>query len=284
MNVGCVTPDDYATILEEHASFWGERDLRPAHHPVLVRELAETSVALREEGRLVGYLFGFVVPPGASGGLGPPRSKDLPGVGYVHLVGVRDSHRRRGLATRLWGEFEGLARARGASSLKAITTPANEMSIGFHRSMGMAMEQVADYAGPGQDRIVFSRSLDVAARRELDHVLVAAPTGCEAEARRFYGELLDLPEIPQPPTLNRPGVWFQLGGQQLHIGAYEDFQPATRAHPGLRMGVDALDAAATRLTDAGVKVRWDDRLTDRRRFYADDPWGNRLELLAYDGA
>ena len=271
MNADRVTPADYATILEEHASFWGERDLRPAHHPALVHELADTSVALREEeGALVGYLFGFVVPES--------------GVGYVHLIGVRTGYRRHGLATRLWGEFEHLARARGATSLKAITTPANEMSIGFHRSMGMAVERVADYAGPGQDRIVFTRPLDSAGRRELDHVLVAAPPGCEAEARRFYGELLGLSEIPQPSTLNRPGVWFQLGTQQLHIGAYEEFEPAAKAHPGLRMGADELDAVAERLTGAGVEVRWDDRLTDRRRFYTDDPWGNRLELLAYDEA
>jgi GNAT superfamily N-acetyltransferase len=286
VNSGHVTPADYATILEEHASFWGERDLRPAHHPALVHELADTSVALREDGRLVGYLFGFVVPrQGASDRLGPLRSDAFSGVGYVHLIGVRDSHRRRGLATRLWGEFENLARARGATLLRAITTPANAMSIGFHRSMGMSAESVRDYAGPGHDRVVFTRRLqDAAAVRDLDHVLMAAPSGCEAEARRFYGDLLGLSEISRPPTLNRPGVWFEMGEQQLHIGAYADFRPATRAHPGLRTSSEELDATATRLAGAGVDVRWDERLTDRRRFYTDDPWGNRLELLAYVGA
>jgi len=109
MNVGRPTPADYATILEEHSSFWGDRDLRPAHHPVLVHEFADTSVALREGDRLIGYLFGFVEG----------------GVGYVHLVGVREDHRRAGLATRLWAEFEQIARERGARTLKAITTPAN---------------------------------------------------------------------------------------------------------------------------------------------------------------
>lgn len=270
MNVGRVTPADYALILEEMSSFWGERDLSYAHHPALVHEFADTSVALREHGRLVGYLFGFMVPE--------------TGVGYVHLVGVRHEHRRRGLATRLWGEFERLARARCASSLKAITTPGNEMSIGFHTSLGMSAQRVADYAGPGHDRMVFTRTLDDASRRRLDHVLVAIPVGSSDQARQFYGGLLGLEEMAKPAALSREGVWFKLGEQQLHIGAYADFRPATRAHPGLRTSVEELDATATRLAGAGVDVRWDERLTDRRRFYTDDPWGNRLELLAYVGA
>ena len=32
----------------------------------------------------------------------------------------------------------------------------------------------------------------------LDHVQVAAPEGCEDEARAFYGGLLGLPEIEKP--------------------------------------------------------------------------------------
>jgi catechol 2,3-dioxygenase-like lactoylglutathione lyase family enzyme len=32
----------------------------------------------------------------------------------------------------------------------------------------------------------------------LDHVQIAAPPGCEAQARRFYGELLGLSEVEKP--------------------------------------------------------------------------------------
>ena len=35
----------------------------------------------------------------------------------------------------------------------------------------------------------------------IDHVQVAAPRGCEAEARAFYGDLLGLEEIPKPQEL-----------------------------------------------------------------------------------
>ena len=264
MKVGRPTPADYATILEEHSSFWGERDLRPAHHPVLVHEFAGTSVALHHDGELIGYLFGFVEG----------------GVGYVHLVGVREGHRREGLATKLWAEFERIARERGAHTLKAITTPANEMSIGFHRSMGMQVERVADYAGPGHDRMVFTRELD-GAPADLDHVLVAVPVGATGQARAFYGDALGLFELPVPESLGRTGAWFALAGRQLHVIEYDDFTPAPRAHPGLRVGRAELDRMGERLRAAGADVRWDDRLADRRRFYTWDPWGNRIEVLAY---
>jgi catechol 2,3-dioxygenase-like lactoylglutathione lyase family enzyme len=116
----------------------------------------------------------------------------------------------------------------------------------------------------------------------LDHVQLAAPPGCEPAARRFYGELLGLAEIPKPePLRGRGGVWFALAaGGQLHIGVEDPFAPALKAHPALRVeDARALDALAVSLADAGVAVTWDESLPDVRRFYAADPWGNRLELL-----
>jgi catechol 2,3-dioxygenase-like lactoylglutathione lyase family enzyme len=110
----------------------------------------------------------------------------------------------------------------------------------------------------------------------IDHVQVAAPPGCEAEARAFYGGVLGLEEIPKPEPLRaRGGVWFRLdGGQQLHVGVDDAFTPARKAHPAF--AVDDLDAVALRLRD----VTWDDALPGARRFYASDPFGNRLEFLA----
>lgn len=113
----------------------------------------------------------------------------------------------------------------------------------------------------------------------LDHVQVAAPPGCESAARRFYGELLGLPEVEKPASLQAAGgIWFQLGAQQLHVGVADPFAPALKGHPGLAAA--DLEALAARLIAAGAPVRWDDRLPGVRRFYTDDPWGNRLELLS----
>ena len=116
----------------------------------------------------------------------------------------------------------------------------------------------------------------------LDHVQLAAPSGCEAEARRFFGDVLGLPEIEKPGALKaRGGVWFQAGAQQLHVGVDDDFEPARKAHPGLRVTSAAgLDVLAERLATGGAPVAWDDALAGVRRFYTQDPWGNRLELLA----
>jgi catechol 2,3-dioxygenase-like lactoylglutathione lyase family enzyme len=115
----------------------------------------------------------------------------------------------------------------------------------------------------------------------VDHVQVAAPPGCEAEARRFYGELLGLAEIAKPESLAAAGgVWFACGAQELHVRVAEDFAPAAKAHPGLRVtDAVALDELAERLRAAGARVELDDRLPGRRRFFTHDPWGNRVELL-----
>ena len=115
----------------------------------------------------------------------------------------------------------------------------------------------------------------------LDHVQLAAPAGCESEARRFFGGMLGLTEIEKPPILRaRGGAWFRVGPQQLHVGVQEDFAPARKAHPALRVEQSMLDELAARLAAAGFEVAWDDALEDARRFYTSDPWGNRIELLS----
>jgi ribosomal-protein-serine acetyltransferase len=115
----------------------------------------------------------------------------------------------------------------------------------------------------------------------LDHVQVAAPVGSEREARGFYGASLGLPELEKPEALRgRGGVWFACGTQQLHVGVADDFAPAVKAHPALRVRPPDLDRFAERLAAAGSPVQWDDAIPGVRRFYTSDPWGNRVELLA----
>jgi predicted enzyme related to lactoylglutathione lyase len=115
-------------------------------------------------------------------------------------------------------------------------------------------------------------------------VQLAAPPGCEAEARRFFGDLLGLEKLEKPePLRSRGGAWFALAdGGQLHVGVEEPFAPARKAHPAFRLSSEQLDELAARLEAAGEQVEWDYSLPDARRFYTADPWGNRLELLAAD--
>jgi catechol 2,3-dioxygenase-like lactoylglutathione lyase family enzyme len=111
----------------------------------------------------------------------------------------------------------------------------------------------------------------------IDHVQVAAPAGCEAEARAFYGALLGLEEIPKPEALApRGGCWFQAGAQELHIGVEDPFTPARKAHPSFV--VSDLDGLAAKLTEQGIAVKYDDLIPGTRRFETADPFGNRLEF------
>jgi catechol 2,3-dioxygenase-like lactoylglutathione lyase family enzyme len=116
----------------------------------------------------------------------------------------------------------------------------------------------------------------------LDHSFLTIREGGEDEARRFYGDVLGLEEIQRPEGLQRSGgVWFEAGGQELHLGTDDAHLPPKRPHPGFRVGTSAvLDELAERLTSNCYDVEWDDRIEGRRRFYTRDPFGNRIELLA----
>ncbi len=112
----------------------------------------------------------------------------------------------------------------------------------------------------------------------IHHVQTAMPSRGEADARRFYGDLLGLREIEKPESLRtRGGVWFQSGTLQLHLGVDPDFAPATKAHVALE--VADLAAVRQRCESAGHPVREDDDLPGYARFYTDDPFGNRVEIL-----
>lgn len=114
----------------------------------------------------------------------------------------------------------------------------------------------------------------------IDHVQLAAPRNSEEQARKFYGEILQMTEIPKPTKLlARGGVWFQCGNHQVHIGIQEEFHPATKAHPAFE--VQHLHLFAEHLRANGVEVKEDDALDGAERFYVNDPFGNRIEFLEW---
>jgi hypothetical protein len=83
--------------------------------------------------------------------------------------------------------------------------------------------------------------------------------------------------LKMPVLRARGGCWFECGSQQLHIGVERDFRAAKKVHPAF--AVFHLDELRETLRARGVTVIDDGNLPGARRFYAEDPWGNRLEFV-----
>lgn len=112
----------------------------------------------------------------------------------------------------------------------------------------------------------------------LHHVQLAIPPGGEDQCVAFWGGILGMTDVEKPPELaTRGGCWFRGGGLEVHLGVQPDFAPAHKAHPGVL--VENLRHLASALERAGVEVSWDGEFPGHDRFYAPDPFGNRLEFL-----
>jgi catechol 2,3-dioxygenase-like lactoylglutathione lyase family enzyme len=119
------------------------------------------------------------------------------------------------------------------------------------------------------------------AMQGFHHVQLAMPAGKEDAAERFYAGLLGLERVPKPAELEaRGGAWFRSADVEVHLGVELDFRPARKAHPAFL--VDGLDELRDRLRAAGVETVDDTQLQGHQRFYASDPFGNRLEFIERD--
>jgi catechol 2,3-dioxygenase-like lactoylglutathione lyase family enzyme len=113
----------------------------------------------------------------------------------------------------------------------------------------------------------------------LDHVQLAMPPGLEEQAAAFYCGVLGLEQVPKPPPLAaRGGCWFRHGNVAVHLGVEKEFRPARKAHPAFV--VDDLAALQAVCEEAGIEVRPNPDGEPGRGAYVDDPFGNRIELIA----
>lgn len=112
--------------------------------------------------------------------------------------------------------------------------------------------------------------------RRLAHVNLSVDD-VEA-ARRFYGEVLGLTEIPRSEGQRRPGAWFQLGALELHLSHEPDPRNAeSKRHVAFE--VRDVDSLREHLEEAGVRIEEGAPVIGVRRLFARDPAGNRLEFF-----
>ena len=157
MNITQCTKDDYDQIITDMADFWNSSNidlLRSLHNPIFLYEFGNTAFVVKEGEKVIGYLFGFYSQTSFAA--------------YVKFVGVRASHRKRGVGRALYEYFVMISKRQSCNELKAITSPNNRISIAFHRRLGMELlgepnedgiPVVKDYAGPGNDRVVLRKDI-----------------------------------------------------------------------------------------------------------------------------
>jgi ribosomal protein S18 acetylase RimI-like enzyme len=133
-------PEDYARVNAVVDDWWGGRAMSAMLPKLFFVHFADTSFAAEEGGELVGFLCGL-------------RSQTFADEAYVHFVGVDPALRGRGVARSLYEAFFTAVAPR--SVVRAVTSPVNEASVAFHRSIGFAVERVDEsYDGRGEARVL----------------------------------------------------------------------------------------------------------------------------------
>jgi predicted GNAT superfamily acetyltransferase len=113
---------DYEAVSEAIAS-WLDISWAGQVAPGYFLHFADTGFVAEEDGKLIGFLLGFV-------------SQSRPGEAYIHLAGVHPSRRGSGVGRRLYETFFAAVEERGCHTVSAITGPLSPESLAFHRSLG----------------------------------------------------------------------------------------------------------------------------------------------------
>jgi glyoxylase I family protein len=103
-------------------------------------------------------------------------------------------------------------------------------------------------------------------------------------ARAFYEDVLGLASSPSRPEMSFAGVWYDIGGAQIHLICQPNPDPVT-GRPGhggrdrhTALGVKGWSALRARLDAAGLAYTLSQ--SGRSALFVRDPDGNALELIA----
>lgn len=108
----------------------------------------------------------------------------------------------------------------------------------------------------------------------IAHVQLHYPMDKAAQVYRFYTDFFGLKNFAAPHTSR---YRFGLNGQWLDLAPRADATPAQSGHVALT--VLDLPALRHRLLQAGFSLEETQPLPGYRRFFINDPAGNRLEIL-----
>jgi len=101
-------------------------------------------------------------------------------------------------------------------------------------------------------------------------------------ARAFYEGVLGLSSSLQRPDLGYPGVWYELGAQQIHLLALANAPQAIQAEHGGRdrhiaLAIDDIGSLKVKLDE--MKIAYTLSKSGRRALFCRDPDGNALEFV-----
>lgn len=112
----------------------------------------------------------------------------------------------------------------------------------------------------------------------IHHVQLCIPIGEEEKARQFYSGVLGFSEMDKPNSLKKNGgLWYEAGGQQLHLGVENTNFAKGKSHPAFQ--VAQLQHVKQYLENNGVTINEEIEIPGISRFSFRDPFGNRIEFL-----
>lgn len=147
LNVRAVDGADFF-VARAVVDGWFDRPVGLVMHRLFFEELGPSGVWLGKDDAPAGFLLGFA-------------SEADPRRAYVHFHAVDPAWRRKGVGGRLYREFGDRMASRGCTRVRALAPMWNTASHRFHESLGFVGTRSPAHVGPGQDRIVYERTIPI---------------------------------------------------------------------------------------------------------------------------
>ncbi len=125
--------------------------------------------------------------------------------------------------------------------------------------------------------------MDKIGLKRLHHVSFAVSN--LAESKRFFGEVLGLPEDNRP-DFNFAGAWYAVGDRQLHLiekaGGKRGAGGQISRSDHMAMEVADLDVVKARLDECGISfVEGGNERLGMSQAFCSDPDGHTIEFVRY---